>query len=165
MHETPADLDTLQDLLDRSYAMGGAHLVDIHTPEARLTATDLVDRLQGMRVLVVATVSSAGRPYTGPVDGFLYRGRWCFGTSATAVRARHLRANPAISATYVEGEGLVVTVHGRARPLDLGGADAGFVEVLRAKYGGDWLDTGNPYYAIEADRMLAADMTVHTAPS
>lgn len=165
MRETDEDLDWLQGILDRTYASAGGHLRDIHTDAARVTARDLVARLDGMQVLVVATVTADGRPLTGPVDGFLYRGRWHFGTSPEAVRARHLARSPAVSATHVRGEELVVTVHGRARLLDLAGSDAGFAEVLRAQYGGDWDDWsgGSPYYAIEPDRMYAADMSVHTS--
>lgn len=38
MHESPADIEALQELLDRSYAAAGAHLISIHTPERRLSA-------------------------------------------------------------------------------------------------------------------------------
>jgi hypothetical protein len=48
MHETPDDLAALQDLLDRSYAGAGPHLRRIITPERRLTAEQVSDRLTGM---------------------------------------------------------------------------------------------------------------------
>jgi hypothetical protein len=38
VHETPDDLATLQALLDHSYAVGGPHLLSIHTSEHRLSA-------------------------------------------------------------------------------------------------------------------------------
>ena len=38
MHESPADIEALQELLDRSYAEAGAHLLKIHTPDRRLGA-------------------------------------------------------------------------------------------------------------------------------
>lgn len=164
MYETTEDLAWLQRLLDDSYARAGTHLRDIHTAPARITAEDLVVRMTGMRVAVVATVSRDGRPFTGPVDSFFYRGRLHFGTSPQALRARHLAASPAISATYVEGEVLVVTVHGRARQLDLRGADAGFAQLTRDHYGEGWDDWEGtpPAWAIEPTRMFAADMRVHT---
>lgn len=167
MHETPADLAALQDVLDRTYAAAGGHLLEIHTDEARLSAAEVADRLSGMLVMVVATVSADGRPFTGPVDAFLYRGRICFGTSPEALRARHLERRPAVSVSYVEGEAVTVTVHGTARRMDLAGADAGFGEVARAKYGDTWDEWMHdaPYYAVEPDRMLAADMSVHTTTS
>lgn len=165
MRETPDELAWLQALLDDSYARGGRHLRAIHTPAARVSAAQVVEELTGMQVFVVATVSADGRPFTGPVDAFLYRGRVCFGTAPDAVRARHLSRSPAVSATHVRGEGLVVTVHGRVRHLDLDGADRGFAEVVEDHYGvpvEDWGGPGGAYaWAIEPDRMLAADMTVH----
>ncbi|MEX2487439.1 MAG: pyridoxamine 5'-phosphate oxidase family protein [Nitriliruptoraceae bacterium] len=83
----------------------------MHTQAARLDATELVERLTGMNIFVVATVSFDGRVFTGPVDGFLFHGQVHFGTSPAAVRTRHLQRHPTISATHVRGEELVVTVH------------------------------------------------------
>lgn len=165
MQETPEDLTWLQELLDRTYAAAGAHLADIHTAPVRLDATDVVDRLVGMNVFVVATVSSDCRVFTGPVDGFLFRGRVHFGTAPTALRARHLAMRPTVSATHVRGEQLVVTVHGRTRPLDLRGADGDFAALTRAHYGTGWDDWEGPpaAWAIEPDRMFAADMSAHTS--
>src|SRR6266480_3864351 len=53
MHETRDDLDALQGLLDRSYASAGPHLRRIITPERRLMATEVCERLTGMRLLAV----------------------------------------------------------------------------------------------------------------
>lgn len=164
MHESPDDIQRLQDVLDASYARAGAHLTGIHTPQARLSAADLVGRLEGMNVFVVATATRDGRPRTGPVDTFLYRGELRFGTSATAVRARHLARSPAVSATHVRDEALVVTAHGSARPLDMDGADGDFADFLRSHYGAATYDgflKGSPYYGIDAEWLFAADMSVH----
>lgn len=165
-HHTADDLRWLQRCLDDSHRRAGEHLAGIHTTSARLDAATLVDRLPGMHVMVVATTSSDGRPFTGPVDAFLHHGRVLFGTSASALRAQHLRARPAVSVTYVEGEGLVLTVHGHARPADLKGQDSDAAERLRAHYGGDWSEWGgaSPYYLVEPDRVFAADMRVHNHP-
>ena len=114
MQETPEDIAALQDLLDRSHAAGGRHLRSIITPERRVNAAELVERLQGMRLLVVATVTADGRPLTGPVDGIFYRGAFHFGSAPHSFRLRHLRARPQVSATHLPGEELAVTVHGRA---------------------------------------------------
>jgi hypothetical protein len=164
MHEDPDHVRELQALLDRSYARAGTHLTSIHTPAARLSAIDLVEALQGMQIFVVATSTRDGRPRTGPVDAFLHRGRICFGTAAHAVRARHLARNPAVSATHVRGEALVVTVHGTAELLDLDGPDADFGAFLADHYGTTFEEhlTGSPYYGIDAEWLFAADMSVHT---
>lgn len=164
MFESPAEIERLQELLDASYAAAGSHMESIHSPRVRITAEELAERLAGMQVFVVATTTRDGRPRTGPVDTFLYHGDLCFGTAATALRARHIARNPAVSATHVQGEGLVVTVHGTARSLDLGGADRHFAEFLRGHYGEATFDEhldAAPYYRIAAERMFAADMTRH----
>src|SRR4051812_19663459 len=96
MHETAADLAALQDLLDRSYAKAGQHLLNIHTPERRLTAEQVADRLQDMCLLSLATVTGDCRPIVGPVDGIFLRGAFHFGSSPDSVRFRHIRARPQV---------------------------------------------------------------------
>ena len=71
MLETPEEIDRLQQLLDRSAAGAGAHLRGIISDDHRLSAVQVCERLQGMRLLVVATVTADGRPLAGPVDGGL----------------------------------------------------------------------------------------------
>lgn len=167
MDETAEDIAALQDLLDRSYQAAGEHLREIHTSGRRMTARQVAARLQGMRLLVVATVTADGRPLTGPVDGIFHRGSFCFGTDPAAVRARHLRRNPAVSATHLPGEEWAVTVHGRAVPAGTGRGDPqGLRAVLLReyvpRYGPRWeefLDSGPAYYRIEAERMFAVDVT------
>jgi Pyridoxamine 5'-phosphate oxidase len=119
MLETPEDLDRLQQLLDRSMASAGPHLRSIITDERRLTAQQLCDRLQGMRLLALATVTADGRPIVGPVDGYLLHGSFYFSSGRDSVRMRHLAARPACSATHLPGEELAVSVHGRAELFDV----------------------------------------------
>lgn len=167
MFETRDDVDRLQRLLDESYERAGRHLTSIHTADVRLRATDVVDRLDGMQIFVLATSARDGSPRTGPVDTFLHRGRFRFGTAEESLRARHLARNPAVSATHVRGEALVVTVHGNAHRLDLAGADAGFGDFLKDHYGADAFDeflAGAPYYGITPVRLFAADMSLRAAP-
>jgi len=52
-----ADLAQLQELLDASYAGAGPHLLRIHTPERRLDATGIAERLTGMSLLALATAA------------------------------------------------------------------------------------------------------------
>ena len=167
MHESPADLADLQSLLDRSYAAAGAHLLSIHTPERRLSAKLLAERLTGMRLLALATVTSDGRPVVGPVDGIFYRGAFHFGSAPHSMRFRHIRARPHVSATHLPGEELAVTVHGRAVPIDVGEeASAGFrktlLDVYVPRYGPGWeqfLDSGPVYARIDAERMFVFSAT------
>ena len=86
--------------------------------ERRVDAA-LCERLQGMRLLVVATVTADGRPLAGPVDGYFPHGTFWFGSGRDSVRMRHLAARPAVTATYLPGQEFSVTLHGRAELFDL----------------------------------------------
>ena len=125
MLETPEELDNLQQLLDRSMAGAGEHLRGIITGERRLSAAELAGRLQGMRLLAVATVTADGRPLAGPVDGYFLHGTFWFSSGRNSVRMRHLAARPAVSATHLPGDELAVTVHGRAELCELRDAAGG----------------------------------------
>jgi nitroimidazol reductase NimA-like FMN-containing flavoprotein (pyridoxamine 5'-phosphate oxidase superfamily) len=119
MFETPEEIDRLQQLLDRSAAGAGPHLRDIITDERRLSAGQVIERLAGMRLLALATVTADRRPLAGPVDGYFLHGSFYFSSGRNSVRMRHLAARPAVSATHLPGEELAVTVHGRAELFDL----------------------------------------------
>jgi Pyridoxamine 5'-phosphate oxidase len=166
MHETAEDLDVLQQLLDRSFAAAGPHLLSIITPERRVGVSELVARLTGMTLLVLATVTADGRPICGPVDGIFYRGSFHFGSSPDSVRFRHIRARPHVSATHLPAEEFAVTVHGRAIPVDLGAPEGAglrqtLLEVYTPRYGENWeqfLDSGPVYARIDAERMFTFRM-------
>src|SRR3954447_10770582 len=173
MLETDADLAALQELIDRSYASAGAHLLAIHTPERRLSAEQVAERLVGMRLLALATVTADGRPIVGPVDGIFYRGGFHFGSAPESVRFRHIRARPHVSATHLPGEELAVTVHGRAVVVDVKSEEGAelrqtLLDVYVPRYGPQWeefLDSGPVYARIAADRMFTfhMDATGHEA--
>ena len=158
MHETPADIRALQQLLDRSYERAGRHLRSITTPERRVDAATLAARLTGMCLLVVATVTADCRPIAGPLDGIFYRGAFHFGTAPNSVRFRHLLARPQVSATHLPREEFAVNVHGRAVPVEIaGGFRETLLEVYVPRYGAEWeefLDSGPVYMRIDADRMF-----------
>lgn len=161
MHETGDDMDRLQGLLDRSFTSAGDHLVEVIPPERRLRAPELCARLDGMRLLALATVTADGRPLVGPVDGIFYRGAFHFGSSPDSVRVGHIRRRSQVSATHLPDESFAVTVHGVATILDLTDpAEAGLRATLLGhyvpQYGPEWeafLD-GNVYTRIEAHRMF-----------
>jgi hypothetical protein len=122
-----------------------------------------------MCLLALATVTADGRPITGPVDGIFYRGAFHFGSAPDSVRFRHIRARPQVSATYLPGEELAVTVHGRAVPIDIGAEEnAGFrqavLDIYVPRYGPQWehefLDSGPMYARIEAERMFTFSMPI-----
>jgi len=166
MHETPADLEALQELLDRSYAQAGPHLRRIITPERRLSAEQVAERLTGMCLLALATVTADGRPIVGPVDGVFVHGAFHFGSSPTSVRFRHIRTRPQVSATHLPGEELAVTVHGRAAVVDLKAEEGAelrraLLEIYVPRYGPEWetfIDSGPLYARIDAERMFTFHM-------
>jgi hypothetical protein len=57
VHESLADVEGLKELLDRSYAGAGRHLLSIHTRDRRLNAEKLIERLTGMCLLTLTTVT------------------------------------------------------------------------------------------------------------
>jgi nitroimidazol reductase NimA-like FMN-containing flavoprotein (pyridoxamine 5'-phosphate oxidase superfamily) len=121
MLETSDEVSRLQELLDRSAAGAGSHLSGIITDQRRMSAAQVCELLQGMRLLVAATVTADGRPLVGPVDGYFLHGSFYFSSARDSVRMRHLAARPGVSATYLPGEELAVTVHGQAELFDLNG--------------------------------------------
>jgi hypothetical protein len=162
VHESDADLEALQRLLDRSYATAGSHLLSIHTPQRRLSARALADRLTGMRLLVLATVTRDGRPITGAVDGIFFRGAFHFGSAPNSVRFTHIKHRTQVSATHLPGEEWGVTVHGTAVPVDHREHTEfrrTLLDIYTPRYGADWgetfLDRGPVYARIEAAKMFA----------
>ena len=163
MHETPEELRQLQELLDASAAQAAPHLKSIITDDRRVDAAALCARMQGMRLLVAATVTADGRPLVGPVDGYLLHGSLFFSSGRDSVRMRHLAARPGVSATHLPGEEFAVTVHGRAELFDVtdpaGGAlRQAMLDHYLPKQGPAfeaWLDQENPIGArIAADKMF-----------
>ncbi len=169
MHETDADLARLQQLLDLSMARAGPHLRRIVTPERRLDAKELCRRLAGMSLLSLATVTADGRPLVSPVDGIFYRGAFYFGSAPDAVKIRHIRARPQVSATHLPGEHFAVTVHGTASIIDVASAAQGrfrqtLLDIYVPRYGPAWeefLDTQTVYARIDPARMFV--VALHTA--
>jgi hypothetical protein len=163
MKEQPDDLAALQELIDRSYAAAGPHLLAIHTPERRLSAEQVCERLTGMRLLALATVSAAGRPVVGPVDGIFLHGAFHFGSAPESARARHIAARPWVSATHLPGEELAITVHGRAEPVDVSAGDLRetLLSIYVPRYGESWadmLEDGAIYWRIDAEWLFTFAM-------
>jgi general stress protein 26 len=143
MYETEAEVTALQSLLDASHGRASEHLRSIIHDERVLSATDLVALLTGMKVLSVATVTAAGEPRISAVDGHFLHATWSFSTSATAAKARHLRARPAVSVAHVDNEELAVFSHGLVEELRETDHDyAETIEHWTAHYGSSPLSWG-----------------------
>ena len=168
MLETSEELDRLQSLLDASMASAGPHLRDIISEERRLDARQLTERLQGLCLLVLATSTADGRPLAGPVDGYFLHGTFWFSSGTRSVRMRHLASRSQCSATYLPGEELAVTVHGRVERV-LPMADPAAAELRQAmldaylpKQGPsfeEWLDNADALAArIEPEKIFTFHM-------
>ena len=147
MRETPDDLNRLQMVLDASAAAAGPHLRDVISEDRRLTAAQVCERLQGMRLLALATSTADGRPLVGPVDGYFIHGDFWFSSGKDSVRMRHIAARPHVSATYLPDEQLAITVHGRAEIFELNDpehprASPGHARPLSAHGGGGFSRLG-----------------------
>jgi hypothetical protein len=167
--ETPDELAEMQRLLDASFSRAGPHLLQIIDEKRRLDARLLCERLRGMRLLALATVTVDHRPLVGPVDGYLLHGVFHFTSSPNAVRMRHLAARPQVSALHLPGEELAVSVHGRAEIFAVGGP--GWADLRQAmldeylpKQGPafeEWLDTED----ILAARIIPEKMFTFSIPT
>ena len=123
MYETPAEIESLQALLDASHDVATDHLRSIIHDDRVLSARDLVALLTGMKVLSLATVTAGGEPRISAVDGHFLHGTWSFSTSGTAAKARHMRARPSVSVAHVDNEELGVFSHGTVEEIAIGDAD------------------------------------------
>jgi hypothetical protein len=117
LHETDDDIDRLQDLLDRSHARSGEHLRSAFDQANRVSATTLVERLPGIFEMHLAVVTADGAPLAAPVDGFVLRGTICIGLPERSVRARLVRRDPRVSASFVS-DTVSFIVHGTAVEVD-----------------------------------------------
>jgi Pyridoxamine 5'-phosphate oxidase len=157
MRETPEDIARLERLIESSHARAGAHLRSIFDDERRVAAADLPERLTGVQMLHLATATAAGEPRVSPVDGLLIHARWHFGTAPQAMRARHLLARPAVSASVAHGERFAIVVHGRAVPIDFDEpAHADARACFSETYGTGWEEFARPnrYFLIEPERVF-----------
>jgi hypothetical protein len=174
MHETPAELEELQALLDASLSGSTSHLRSIINRERTLTAEQLTQVLTGMCTLALSTVTAKGEPRISGVDGHFLHGKWHFGTARGAAKARHLAVRSAVSAAHMRGEDLGVFTHGKVEILNPqdGEPAADWPDVLaylKDFYGDDLFDWDNDvvYYRLHPHWMTvyAPDIAKLTAAS
>jgi pyridoxine/pyridoxamine 5'-phosphate oxidase len=136
MKETAAEVTAMQQLLEATYERSTEHLRNIFTDPRRLSADELVRVLTGMRTVNVATVTARGEPRISAVDGHFLHARWVFTTSGSAAKARHLKARPAASISYVDGERIGVFSHGQVEFLTPEHVDFAEIEAHLVKHYG-----------------------------
>jgi uncharacterized pyridoxamine 5'-phosphate oxidase family protein len=143
MFETEAEIEELDELLDRTLAHANKHLAGIVKPERRLNARQVVRYLQGTKHVAFATVNERGQPRVAPLDGVFIHGRFTVSTGREAARLRHLRANPACSAAHVDGDTVGIVVHGHVTIVGRQNAASEEIEpVWREIYGSSPFEWG-----------------------
>ena len=161
MFETTTELTALDALTDASFAASSTHLRSIMTPERRLTAAELSERLPSPAVLNLATVTARGEPRLSAVDGHFLHGQWYFTTDAASPKSRQLRARPAVSVSYTPKDGVGVFCHGDAVLLGPGAELDGLRRHIVATYGQDPADWGVEiaYFVVHARWLTGFAMT------
>jgi hypothetical protein len=143
VRETPQEIRDLQALMDATMAHVNPHFASIVTPRARLTAQQVVTHLQGTRIVAFATVNRKGEPRVSPLDSLFLHGRFTLSTGGGATRIGHLKANPACSAVYLEGDQVAVVVNGTVEWITRDHPDHDEIHgAWRAQYGSDPYEWG-----------------------
>jgi hypothetical protein len=143
MRETPDEVAWLQRLMDTTMAHVNPHFASIVTPKSRLTAAQVVAHLQGTRIVAFATVNRRGEPRVSPLDTLFLHGRFTLSTGGEATRIGHLKANPACSAVYLEGDAVAVVVNGSVEWITRDHPDhAEIHRAWRDQYGSDPYEWG-----------------------
>jgi uncharacterized pyridoxamine 5'-phosphate oxidase family protein len=143
MFETEAEIEELDELLDRTLAHANKHLTAIVKPERRLNAHQVVRYLQGTKHVAFATVNERGEPRVAPLDGVFLHGRFTVSTGGEAARLRHLRGNTACSAAHMDGDTVGIVVHGHATIIGRDDPASGEIEpAWREIYGSSPFEWG-----------------------
>jgi hypothetical protein len=117
-------LAALQALIDRSVRTATPAVGDsLAYPERQMTAAELVEFLQGTRMLAMATVGPAGQPHLAPVHAELTGTMLRLVVYENTVRRQDLRANPRVAFTTWR-DGAAVLLYGRAREVPGSGREA-----------------------------------------
>jgi hypothetical protein len=143
VRETAADLARLQALLDDGRRHAGPHLRRAFG-EVPTSAAEVVAALDGIFEMHLAVVTPGGAPRVAPIDGVLFHGQIWFGIPGAATRARLIRSEPRVSASYTKGDTAFIA-HGEARELELGTPlateyDELTTELYVAQYGPRWIE-------------------------
>jgi hypothetical protein len=91
----------LQDVIDRSIERAGRYMREsFQMPDHSLSAAQLTRHLTGKDwTIALATVTSKGEPRVAPIGAIFHEGRFHAPILKTAARVKHVRRDPAVSAT------------------------------------------------------------------
>jgi hypothetical protein len=123
MDVTPEERGQLAAILRESMERAGPFVrASFEWPEHALSLDDLLALFGQMRVVTLATVTSAGAPRVAPVGCLLVGAAFCIPTVRSAARCRMVARRPDVSFAYTEERALAVIVHGRGSIVGAGDA-------------------------------------------
>ena len=160
MHETPEEIEQLQQIIARGIESAGPFLRrSFEMPEHSLSAEELLAVFDGRRTVALATATRAGAPRVAPIGCLLIGGIFYVPTTRTAARYRMIERRPEVSLTAFDGVDLAVIVHGRARTLHDGAPLFERIDMIQRELGHESVRTwGEPgdgcYLAIEPETIL-----------
>lgn len=163
MNETEQDLAELQRVLDASIEAGGEHLLAAFGQAAPPTASRAAGALSGIFEMHLAVVTADGAPLVAPIDGIFYRGKVWVGIPTKAVRARLVRREPRVSASYNTSD-FAFILHGRFHEPPADDEELrGFAALARSLYVGQFGDWFGPWMD-ERDRTEGPGVTGYIKP-
>jgi predicted pyridoxine 5'-phosphate oxidase superfamily flavin-nucleotide-binding protein len=113
-----ADLEVLQNLIDRSAASAGPAAADsLAYPARQMSAAELVEFWQSVRLVAMATVGENGSPHIAPVHARLDGIRLHLVIYDNTLRRRDIAANPRVAFTTWRADGAAAIVYGVAREV------------------------------------------------
>jgi len=135
MKETPGDLQQLQTILNTSIEQAGDFLRgSFEMPAHSLSAAQLVNYLQGVPTVALATTTARGEPRVAPIGAIFYRGHFYIPSVANAARTRHVLKRPAVSLAHYQNNDLAIIVHGQAEIITPEHTDFAILEELQRTY-------------------------------
>jgi len=137
------DLQSLQNLIDRSAASAGPAAADsLAYPGRQMSAAEFVEFWQSVRLVAMATVGGNGSPHIAPVHARIDGTRLRLVVYDNTLRRRDIAANPKVAFTTWRADGAAAIVYGIAREV------AGSLRPARAA------QSGNPRQVIELEVKL-----------
>jgi hypothetical protein len=138
-----ADLQALQNLIDRSAASAGPAAADsLAYPARQMRAEEFVEFWESVRLVAMATTGESGGPHIAPLHARLYGVRMHLVIYDNTLRRRDIAANPRVAFTTWRADGAAAIVYGVAREV------AGSLRPARAA------QSGNPRQVIELEVKL-----------
>ncbi len=116
--DTPKNRAELETLLAASSASASPAVADsVAWPPRRMTAAELFDFWQRIRLVAMATVGPQGQPHLAPVHAVLEGSTLTVLVYEDAVRRRDLVTNARVAFTAWDHDGAVVVLYGRGEEV------------------------------------------------